>query len=466
MGGRSFTITRRGIPSSRFASTRRFLPVLAALAVAACNPGAGKTAYVGAEVFDGSGAPLLLDAVIVVSGGRIEAIGPPDAVSVPRGAREVRLDGQWVIPGLIDAHTHAERWMLPRFLAYGVTSIRDVGGTRDSVILLRDDAALGAILGPRMFVAGAVIDGAPATRSNAVEAQRGSEARRAIDELVLLDADYAKIYTKIDEPLLVALMEEANTLQLPVTGHLGKVDALTAAQLGIRALEHMSGVVEASVPDPTPIYRAHDDFFRGWNLTERSWASVDSAALDATARSLAGADVAIVPTLALHEAYSRLTDREFIQGLDLTGVPDSVRRAWDLPDLVRRARLGVEDFIALRRARRGQDRFVRMFRREGGLIAAGSDTPNQLLAPGASLHDELALLVAAGLTARDALLAATGNVATLLGADSIGVLRPGALADFVVLQANPLQDIRHTRGVDLVVLRGIEYRPRELRQRW
>jgi imidazolonepropionase-like amidohydrolase len=105
-----------------------------------------------------------------------------------------------------------------------------------------------------------------------------------------------------------------------------------------------------------------------------------------------------------------------------------------------------------------------MYHRTGGTVLAGTDAPNQLLAPGASLHDEMAFLVRAGFLPRDALLAATGNAARFLQTDSVGVLRAGAVADFVVLDANPLQDIANTRRIDRVVLRGTAYLPADLKE--
>lgn len=444
----------------------RWLAVAGLMTIAACKPGVGKVAYVGAELFDGTGAPLILDAVIIVSNGYIEQIGPPDVVSVPRGAREVRVDGRWIIPGLIDAHVHAEPWTLSRFLAYGVTSIRDVGGGQNAVVQLRDESSLGATPAPRMYISGAWIDGPPAQWENATEVKTPTEARRAIDQLLLIDASQAKVYTKVTRRLLRPLMDEAQTLNLPVTAHLGKVDAVSAVNLGVCCLEHMSGVVASVSGDPARFARAHDEFFAGWNLEERTWGRLDSASLHRTARSLTQAGASIIPTLVLHQAWSRLTDRSYIDQLDLAGVPDSIQQAWNIRDLIRRAGIRAEDFSAFRRSRGAQDRFVRLFHGEGGLVAAGTDAPNQLLAPGASLHDELAMLVEAGLSPRDALLAATSNVARLLEADTIGVLRPGAVADFVILTGNPLEDIASTREIFMVVFKGTGYRPEDFREGW
>jgi imidazolonepropionase-like amidohydrolase len=449
--------------------TRRLTDSLAlalTIGIVGCNPGAGKVAYVGAALFDGTGTPLVLDAVIIVSEGHIEEIGPPDVVSVPRGATEIRVDGKWIVPGLIDAHVHAKPWTLSRFLAYGVTSIRDVGGEQNAVVALRDETSLGATPAPRMYVSGAWIDGAPAQWDDATEVRTPTEARRAIDQLLLVDVSQAKIYTKITRRLLRPLMDEAQTLNLPVTAHLGKLDAVSAVNLGVCCLEHMSGVVASASRDPARFARAHDDFFTGWNLEARTWGRLDSASLHRTARLLVEPGASIIPTLVLHQAWSRLTDRSYIDQLDLSGVPDSIQQAWNIRDLIRRAGIRSEDFSAFRRSRGAQNRFVRLFHGEGGLVAAGTDAPNQLLAPGASLHDEMAMLVDAGLSPRDALLAATLNVARLLETDTIGVLRPGAVADFLVLSGNPLEDITNTREIFMVVFKGTNYGPEDFQEGW
>jgi imidazolonepropionase-like amidohydrolase len=232
------------------------------------------------------------------------------------------------------------------------------------------------------------------------------------------------------------------------------VDALTAAQLGVRSIEHMSGVAEAVLGPSSGLLDAHTDFFRGWNASERAWSRTDSAALQGIAERLVAAGVVIVPTLALHEAWAHLADDEYVRGVDVSRMPAGAVNAWNVPDLVRRAGITPADFAAFERSRPNQDLFVRLFLRAGGLIAAGSDSPNQLLPPGASLHRELALLVAAGLTPEQALLAATRDAARLLAADSIGVLRTGAVADFVVLRADPRQDIANVGAIEEVIAAG------------
>jgi imidazolonepropionase-like amidohydrolase len=122
--------------------------------------------------------------------------------------------------------------------------------------------------------------------------------------------------------------------------------------------------------------------------------------------------------------------------------------------MISRAGWSAADFAAFRQARPYQDRFVRAFRKAGGVIAAGTDASNQLLVPGASLHREMELLVAAGMTPAEALASATRVGASLLGLDSLAVVAPGKAADLVVLGADPLTDIKNTRSVERVVVRG------------
>jgi imidazolonepropionase-like amidohydrolase len=407
-----------------------------------------------------------VDAVIVVSGDRIERAGAPDQVPVPRGAAEVRLDGKWIVPGLIDAHVHAARWTLARYVAYGVTSARDMGGLQDSIVALRDEVSLRSIAGPNLYISGAMIQAEPAEHPLALGVGSPEAARRAIDQLALLGASQAKIYTRIDSALLAAIMDEAKVLHLPVSGHLGKVGALTAARMGLRSLEHLSGVVESALPNPQLLFQAHEDFWTGWNTAARAWAGADSATLERVARELAGTGVAIVPTLVLYEGYAQLGNEGYFARLDFSGVPDSIRRAGTPESVRQRARVLPSDLAAFRLGRGMQDFFVRAFKRAGGLVVAGSDSPNPLVPPGAGLHDELQLLVRAGLTPREALLAATRDAARLLGADTIGVVKRGAVADFVVLSASPLEDIANTRQIELVVSRGLARSRAELRALW
>jgi imidazolonepropionase-like amidohydrolase len=229
----------------------------------------------------------------------------------------------------------------------------------------------------------------------------------------------------------------------------------------------MSGVPEAASVDPSALYAAHrEGFFTGWTAFERAWSSLDSAALGRVAQALVDRKVAVIPTLVLHDTFSRLDDPATLQDSMLRFVPEEEQRRWNVPDMIARAGWKPADFEAFRQARRNQDLFLRLFAAAGGNIAAGTDAANQLLIPGYSQHREMQLLVAAGLAPRNALLAATRNGALLLGVDSLGLIAPGNAADLVILTRNPMSRIQNTLSIEQVMVRGRLFSADSLRSSW
>ena len=438
-------------------------------AISACSkfPSSGESliALEGATLIDGTGGDPKPDAVIIVRNGRIETVARVNQIAIPRGAERINLAGKTIIPGLIDAHAHVERWAAGRYVAWGVTTVRDLHGGSDDVVALRNALNLGSILGPRMLVAGAMIDGAPSTYPNATGVTSGDQARRAVGQRAIAGVDYVKVYTRITPALLRPLIEEAKNLRLPVAAHLGKTDALTAARAGVVSIEHIAGVVQAASGDPS-YATAHNTFLSGWTVEEKGWAGLDSAAVARTARALAQTRVTIVPTLVIHDMLSRLDNPILLSRPGMEDVPDNAESVRSVPSLLRRTGWQTSDFEAFRRSRRRQDQFVREYKRAGGPIAAGSDAANQLIIPGYSLHEEMALLVGAGLTPIEAITAATRRGAQFLRADSLGLLTAGKVADLIVLNASPVRDIRATRNIEMVMLRGRLIRPDSLRRTW
>ena len=440
---------------------------LTSLVLVGCGGGGERVfALEGATLIDGAGGPPKTDMVVLIRDGRITAVARVNEVAIPRNAERISLVGKTLIPGLIDAHAHVERWAASRYLVWGVTTVRDLHGATDSVLALKQDLNLGAVIGPRMFSAGAMIDGARPTYPNATGVGTAVEARRAVDQRAVAGVDYIKIYTKLTPELLRPLAEEAATLRLPIAAHLGRIDAVTAARAGVVSLEHMSGVVQAASGNRAAYARAHDAFLQGWTAEEQGWAALDSAAVARTARTLAATRVAIVPTLVVHEMLSRLDNPILLSRPGMEDVPHNAASVRSVPSLLRRTGWRTPQFEAFRRSRRRQDQFVREFKRAGGAIVAGSDAANQLLIPGYSLHEEMALLVEAGLTPLEAITAATRGGAQLLRADSLGLLTPGKVADLIVLNANPASNITATRNIAWVMSRGRIIRPDSVRATW
>jgi len=427
-------------------------------------------ALVGATLIDGTGGPPLADAAVVVRRGKVESVGPRASFELPRSTRQVDVTGRWIIPGLIDAHVHltqAAGWAPARYLAWGVTTVRDMHGPLNSVISIRRRSNTGTVGFPRLYAAGAMIDGLPTTYSEAIGVNSENDARKAVDRLVSAGVDFIKIYTHVDPPLLRAILDEAHTFNVAVAAHLGMTDAMTAARSGITSIEHMTGIPEAVSRERSSLLASHyRGFFPGWTSFERSWAGLDSAALSQLAGRLVQERVTLVPTLILHETLSRLDDPAMLRDPALADVPEAARQEWDVPGMITRAGWNQTDFAAFQRSRPTQNFFVRAFATAGGRIVTGTDSPNQLLVPGYSEHRELELLVAAGISPREALRAATRNAAVLLGADSLGLLAPGKVADLLVLSKDPLVDIRNTRAIEAVMSRGYLLDTDSIRATW
>lgn len=431
-------------------------------------------ALLGATLIDGSGGPPLQASAVVVRRGRIESVGPRASFHLPERTVEVDLTGRWIMPGLVDAHVHlvdpqagVARWSMTRYLAWGVTTVRDLHGPLRSALAVRRELDRGWRPGPRVYSAGSMVDGAPSTYPDAQTARTARDARRAVDRLVNAGADLVKVYTRVDRTLMGPLLEEARTFNLPVAGHLGLTDAVTAARRGLATLEHLSGIPEAAASDPGPLFAAHErSFFAGWTAFERAWGSLDSAALDRVAGVLAARNVIVVPTLVLHETLSRLDEPWSLSDTMLAAVPEEEQERWNVMDMIRRAGWGGNDFASFRRARPVQDRFLRIFQSKGGRIAVGTDAANQMMIPGYAAHRELELLVRAGLTPAEAISAATRNGALALRVDSLGLIAPGKVADLVVLSRDPLDDIRNTLAIEHVMSRGRMLSPDSIRARW
>jgi imidazolonepropionase-like amidohydrolase len=438
--------------------------LLSASVLASCSPEGDTTAYTGVSVFDGTGR-VITNAVLLESGGHIVRVGPRDSIEIPRGATVVELDGQWIVPGLIDGHAHAGESDVARYLSYGVTSIRHVGGNLERLTTLRNSILTDTVPGPRLYLSGEALTGTPSVWPGQIELRAPADAESAVARLAAAGVSQIKLYTHTTRDLMEAVVLQARAKNVPVTAHLGFVDAVSAAQTGVSAIEHLSGIVESTVRDPAPFFKAHAQFPSGWMTFLRGWARLDSTALDRTAATLGATGVVMVPTLVQSETYARVLDTAYAPLLDLSAVTAAEQEEWDLPDLVRRYGITVDDLPLLAESRRRQELFLRRFVAYGGMVAAGSDSPNQLLAPGASLHEEMALLVRAGFTPTQAIQSATSILASLLRADSIGVLRDGAVADFVILGANPLDDIRAFRRINAVVAQGKRYDPMKLRAR-
>lgn len=435
--------------------------------------GAAPVAITGVTVIDVVGGRRRRDRTVVIRGTRIVVEGASARVRVPTGALHVDGRGKFLIPGLWDMHVHALpkdtrpralETSFPLFVANGVTGVREMGSWLDTLRAVRAGSRLTAHIAPRMIAAGAPIDGPERSVDFMLAAASSADGRRLVDSVADAGADFVKVYNFLRKDVYAAVADEAARRHLPLAGHVPmELSALEAAAAGQRSLEHLIDLPASCASNESALragrsaalagggIRTAQDFTRMRRAEEDSAAAhFDASRCRAVLRRLARSDTWLCPTLAVKAAAgdpARVSDPRlrFIE-------PEARANA----GLVRPLRAGdTAEVAARRRALIPALRLVREASLAGVPLLAGTDLPNAYLLPGFSLHEELQLLVRAGLTPAAALRAATWEPARFLGAtDSLGTVSPGKLADLVLLDADPLTDIAHTTHIRAVVLNG------------
>jgi imidazolonepropionase-like amidohydrolase len=449
----------------------------AALVLAACGrthaqrPADAPIAITHASVIDVESGRTLRDQTVVVRGSRIAAVGSSSRVAVPAGARTVDGRGKFVIPGMWDMHVHAaypgaDRLFLPVLAANGVTGAREMFSRLDWVAAARAQIRSGELLGPRIVASGHIIDGDPPMMGGTVVAHNAAEGRRAVDSLAAAGADFIKVYSHLSRDAFFGIADEAKRRGLPFAGHVpGLVTVGEASDAGMASVEHLTGLVDACSPLPPAEQRKQADAVAaaGWDSANKvAWgqlpmqlARYSPAACRELARKLVRNGTVMVPTFVTNHATSFLDDTT--QGLDprMRYLRAGLKQAWSPRTNPRLSSVTPADW-ALRHAYYEQQlRIARLLHENGVRFMAGTDLSNPYVYPGFSLHDELRMLTEIGLTPLEALRSATLEPARFLKmADSLGTVAPGKAADLVVLDADPLADIRNVGRIRAVILRG------------
>lgn len=417
------------------------------------------------------------DMTVLISGDRIVAVGGHRDVRVPRGARVVDLTGKYLIPGLCDMHTHSygtERISPPLFIANGVTSVREMAWS-PVVDGWRDKINSGRLIGPRWSIASDIIDGSPSLlvkpgeTGGAIVVADATEARRAVRRVKAEGADFVKVYSRLSEEAYLAIADEARRLRISFAGHCPDVVPIgQAAHAGQRSIEHLQALGCATSSRAAQIRRAlaairiepgeYGSWFRQIHPVEWTAAGSDSPARSAEVfAGLVRHRTWVTPTLAMHLIADRPEDV-------VTGDEDDrrhyvtaeAREQWTevLRDVYKAGRTP-EEIAQQRELFERRLRLVGAMQRAGVPLLAGSEAGFAYAYPGFSLHEELALLVKAGLTPLQALRAATLEPARFLGVQhELGSIRRGKLADLVVLDADPLADITNTTRIHAVLTGG------------
>ncbi len=429
-------------------------PIAALCTLAACAPERPSeptsVAFTHVTVIDGTGAPPHETMTVVVSGDRIRTIAPTPDAAIPEGARVVEAAGKFLIPGLWDMHVHMveEGTTLPLYLANGVTGVRDMGGVMDSTLLFRDEINRGDRTGPRIVTAGLFVDG-PKDAPSRFVVESAEEARRAADSLAARGVDFIKVHNALPREAFLALIERAREHGLHVAGHvpLTGITVEEAVSAGQRSIEHVTALLESVLPRESArsIEAARAALANFYNVdAEPIFTHMIRHGVWFTPTLVAGRGAA----LAVDPAYRRDADprMKYIAPAFHTFWDRHLRQPHDLPATIVEGRKWVF---------RQTIEIAREAHEWGVNLLVGTDVGGISIFPGFSVHEELELLAEAGLSPAEALQAATLNPARYLGAaDSLGTVTVGKLADLVLLNADPLADIRNTQTISAVMVRG------------
>jgi hypothetical protein len=386
---------------------------------------------------------------IVITGDRITARGPTASTRIPAGARIVRASGKFVIPGLWDMHVHVgaieEDWF-PLYLANGLTGLREMAASEENAPRQRryqQDVAGGRRLGPELFWTLFPMD-APA-----IDDER--QARAEVARRAAMGLSYIKIYDGLSREAYFAIADECRKRGLQMVGHIpDRISASEVARAGQASVEHLDGVLLACSRKEAEARWMVQHNQNTWKLLLDTF---DSAKADRLIESFRAGAVWQTPTLGIYRIASLAEDHKLPADVPIQYARRDYLNSW--PRGALEGPMGGLDAETARRVFTVYKDLVRRMEQRGVGILAGTDTPYPYCVPGFALHEELALLAEAGLSPAAALRAATWNPAEFLHVTrDYGSLEPGKVADFVVLDANPLIAIANTTRIHAVMRRG------------
>jgi len=432
------------------------------------------------RVIDGTGAAAREDQTVVISGGKIIALGPAATTTAPAGAKIIDLSGRSVIPGLVGMHDHlfyptgtvpiyAElAFSAPRmYLGGGVTTIRTTGSLEPYTDLsLWQDIESGKTPGPHMFVTGPYLEGKGSFTPQMHELNGPDDATRTVNYWADEGVNNYKAYMHITHAELAAAVKAAHQRGLKVTGHLCSIGFREASEIGIDDLEHGLVVDTEFTPDKKP------DECPGQGQGMRSLMALDvnGPEIQQTIKYLVAHHTAVTSTLPVFEISVPNRppfDTTGASGPPQPGAPphylqkvlDSMTPQARIDFLSRRAQIGASKDTPMTTILQKELQFEHAFAQAGGLLLAGLD-PTGYGGVVAGLGDqrEVELLVEAGFTPLEAIKIATMNGATYMGvAEKIGSITQGKNADLVVIKGDPSSKISDIENVEIVFKDGVGY---------
>ncbi len=409
-------------------------------------------AFVGVHVVSMDSDDVLTDQTVLVSSGRISALGAAGNVEIPGDAVVIEGEGRYLMPGLTEMHGHVPgsddsqylEDVLFLYVANGVTTVRGMQG-QPGHLELRAQLASHEILGPRFITSG------PGLNGNRIDGP--DDARRLVLEQAQAGYDFIKLLRGLSRAEFDAAVEAGAEAGIALAGHVSEdVGVGRALEARQATIDHLDGYIQYLVPSQADLANREPGFY-GVNLLDL----VDEDRLIQAAIDTREAGVWIVPTQALveHVAMPSPTAQERAAGPAMAYMPPDIVQGW----IASKERiLGTISEIPAggSRLQEIRRRLIKAMHDEGVRLLLGSDAPQIFSVPGFSLHQELGLIVDAGLSPYEALRTGTVAPAEFFAAeDEFGRIRAGLAADFILVEGNPLENVAAASRPHGVMVRGV-----------
>ena len=392
-------------------------------------------------------------------------------------AAKTQIDGtgKYLMPGLWDNHVHfrggdslieENKKFLNLYLANGITTVRDAGGDlTTSVMQWQEDMKNGVLNGPTIYTSGPKIDGPGATWAGSLEVSTSEDIERALDSLQSLEVDFVKIYdSKISAENYLQTIKKAEKRGMITSGHMPysvTLEETTAA--GIDAIEHLYYILKGCSLEEAAITEAVKTGKMGfWSSLDRVIKTYSETTAAKTFSSLTERDVYVVPTLHIGKTLSYLDEHDHTGDTYLNYIGPGIKKTYE--GRINSALNASPEFVAMRKKLDSTFIFLtgQLHKNKVGILA-GSDggAYNSYIYPGISLHNELEALVGAGLSPLEALRTSSQNGAKFLK-KTVPTMQSGAQADLIILNANPLQDVKSTQDIYEVIKAGRAFNRKKL----
>ena len=436
---------------------------------------------VAGVLIDGTGANPKHDVVVLINGRTIQAVRPKSEFDSRRVRKLIDASDKVLIPGLFDMHGHVTmshrevavnngqlqwvvtfrrdiaEWMLRKLLVYGITTVRETADYLEEGLQLKTELLAGSIPGPRMFTCGPLTEGAlPVFRTMSTSVSNKEEAKAEVQRQAKAGVDFLKIYASLPPELAQTIVDEAHVHNIRVLAHLGATTWKQAVEMGIDGMVHGHTAAPRDILTEDQLPKVKDlPFPYSFLVTYKLFDPVAEPARELF-QAMKIKKVATDPTIVTGRNY--MADSTFLaeeQGEEMKAVPSFMMEGWQQELSVTGPKSKADSELFLQEGIRNLMRFVKAAYEAGVPILAGSDFANPNTIPGLGLHQELELLVEAGIPPMTVLKIATHDAAEWLGIlNEVGTVEEGKQADLVILEKDPLANIRNTREISSVIQAG------------